>query len=479
MRYPFKASVLVGFLLFFSTQAFGQSPSAAKTLTLKECIRIALKNATSVQKAENSYALTGAQVLSSYGQFLPSLSVSSSYTFYSNSNDLQQTALNEVVAGDTLSTISTSVVSTKSRSARYSISSSLNLFNGFSDYASLKQSLRNEDAAKYSLARAKEQIAFDVAQAYLQVLLNQELLKISQETYTSSQEQLQQIAAQVKIGAKAEADLYQQEAEVSSDELSVIDAENTLRSSKIDLLVKLRLNPRENYEFFVPATDTTELDSQYRSLDWLVAEAIESRSDLKSAKFSMEAYDWSITGAKSDYYPSLNLNFSYGSSGTLIDDQTIDGTAVDNPSLANLFDQLKEQTSTSIALGLSWTIFDGFSRNLSVQQAKVNYQNSRLDYEDLKLDVISEVTQAFGDYNAALKKLESTRKGLTSAEKAYETVNERYKIGSATFVELSSSRATLVTAQANRAQAEFNFTFQKKILAYYIGAVDIDTYFPE
>jgi len=476
MYYPFKAFILAGLFLFFSIQASAQTPDDAKQLSLRECIQIALKNATTVQKAENTYELTGAQVLSNYGQFLPSLSLSSSYTLYSNSNNLQQTAINQVVAGDTLSTINTSIVSTESRSARYSINSSLNLFNGFSDYAALKQSLRNEDAAKYSLARAKEQIAFDVAQGYLQVLLDQELLKISQETYTASQKQLRKIQEQVRIGSKAEADLYQQEAAVSSDELAVINSENALRTSKLLLLRRLRLTPTGEYEFHTPKTDTVMLEMKPHQEAQLIEQALTNRSDLKSAKLGMVADGWAITKARSSYYPSINLNFSFGSNGLLVDKQTIDGVEIANPVLPSISKQLKEQTSTSFSLSLNWTIFDGFLTNLNIQNAKVASENSRLDFEDLKLQVISEVKQAFGDYKAAEKQLESTQKGVVSAEKAFETVEARYKIGSATFVELANSRATFVQAQSNRAQAVFNFTFQKKVLAFYTGSVDIEDY---
>jgi outer membrane protein len=81
-----------------------------------------------------------------------------------------------------------------------------------------------------------------------------------------------------------------------------------------------------------------------------------------------------------------------------------------------------------------------------------------------------------GDYNAAVLQLASSEKGLISAKQAYETVAKRYEVGSANFVELITQQAALVQAQSNRAQALFNFTFQKKILEYYLGTIDLRKY---
>ncbi|NTV45833.1 MAG: TolC family protein [Chlorobiales bacterium] len=458
--------------VFFTSFFFIASPSFAQSspqvLTLDDCIKTALKKATSVQTAENSLTLSGAQVLQSYGSFLPTASVTARYTPYSTSKSIQQTA--------TTSGVITPLLETQTHSASYSITSTLNIFNGFSDIAALKQSLNNEQASTFSLKRAKEQIAFDVSQAYLQVLLNQELLRIAKENLNSSKDQLRKTSEQAKIGARPIADLYQQEATVSTNESSVITAENTLRNSKIVLLQRLRIDPSGEYTFTEPETDTTRLGSEYQDINLLTASALEKRSDIKSSEQSLKAYDWAVTQAWSGYYPQLNLNFSFGSSGLLIDNQTLNGVELSKPNLPGIWDQLKNQYGTSISANLTWTIFDGFLTNSNIQQAKVNYLNSKLNSEDLRIEAIAQVKQAVGDYNAADQQLETSRKGLISAEKAFETVQERYRVGAATFVELAASRAALVQAQSSRAQAIYNFTFQKKALAFYLGSINIDSY---
>jgi outer membrane protein len=463
-----KKLILCLSLSFFSLSIAAQSSQSVETLTLEKSVRIAITNSVAVLQAKGNYELTGAQVLQAYGQFLPSLSASVGYT---------PIALNQRINPTTLpgGVVIFPLFAQRTTGLNFNIVSSLNLFNGLADQAGLQQALSNNRGSEYTLTRAKQDIAFNVAQGYLQILLNQELLRISQENLKASQERLRQLQEQTRLGSRAIADLYQQEAQKAADELAVIRADNTLRNSKLALLRQLRLEPTKEYEFVQPATDTTMLDEQYKNEQALISAALESRSDVKGSQESVNANSWAVTQARSTYLPQLNLNFSFGSNGFNVLSQSIDGASVNPPALPSLLSQVGNQLGYSLGLQLSWTLFDRFSTNLRQQQAEITFQNSQLAYEDLKIRVAVEVKQALGDYNAAISQLESTRRGLVSAEKAFETVQKRYEVGSATFVEVITAQAALVQAQSNRAQAVFNFTFQKKILEYFLGKTDVNS----
>ncbi len=465
-----KKLILCLSLSFFSLSIAAQSSRSVETLTLEKSVRIAITNSISVLQAKNNYQLTGAQLLQAYGQFLPSVTANVGYglNFGTNLQSFPVIARNEF----------------QSQQANWRLSASLNLFNGLSDQAALQQAFSSNKGSEYTLTRAKQDIAFSVAQSYLQILLNQELLRISQENLKASQERLRQLQEQTRLGSRAIADLYQQEAQKAADELAVIRADNTLRNSKLTLLRQLRLEPLNEYEFIQPPIDTTALDEQYRNEQSLIAAALESRADVKSSLETINANSASVAQARSTYLPQLNLNAGFGSNGSFFDrnQQTLTDS-LGRESTINLIrgqqdaltSQLGRNITFNIGLQLSWTLFDRFSTNLRQQQAEIAFQNSQLAYEDLKIRVAVEVKQALGDYNAAISQLESTRRGLVSAEKAFETVQKRYEVGSATFVEVITAQAALVQAQSNRAQAVFNFTFQKKILEYFLGKTDVNS----
>ncbi len=444
-------------------------PSTIETLTLEKVIKIAIENAVATVQAKNNYELTGAQLLQAYGQFLPSLTISATYTPLNSNQRINPTTL---PGGQVIFPL----FGQQTTSIGFSLNSSLNLFNGLADQAALQNAIHAKEGAGYTLKRAKQDIAFSVAQAYLQILLNQELLSIAQENLKASQERLRQLQEQTRLGARAIADLYQQEAQKAADELAVIRAENTLRNSKLALIRQARLDPAKEYKFEIPPIDTALLGAEYQDEAKLIAAAQEQRADLKAAQENLMAASWSIAQARSTFMPALNLNFALFTNGFNVFNQSIDGNAIPNPVLPTVAEQLNKQISFNIGLQLSWTIFDRFTTNLRAEQSLINYRNQELQYEDLKIRVVAEVRQALGDYQAALKQLESTSKGLLSAKQAYETIQKRYEVGSATFVEVAAAQAALVRAQSDRAQALFNFTFQKKILEYFLGSVDIDDF---
>jgi outer membrane protein len=457
-------------LCLVSSLAIAQgAANTVETLTLEKVIKIAIENAVATAQAKNNYELTGAQLLQAYGQFLPSLAVSATYTPLNSNQRINPTTL---PGGQVIFPL----FGQQTTSIGFSLNSSLNLFNGLADQAALQNAIHARESAGYTLKRAKQDIAFSVAQAYLQILLNQELLAIAQENLKVSQERLRQLQEQARLGARTIADLYQQEAQKAADELAVIRAENTLRNSKLALIRQARLDPTKEYKFESPPIDTTLLGAEYQDEARLIAVAQEQRADLKAAQESLTAASWAITQARGTFLPALNLNFTLFTNGFSVFNQSIDGNTIPNPVLPTVGEQLNKQISFNIGLQLSWTIFDRFSTNLRAEQAIINYRNQELQYEDLKIRVVAEVRQALGDYQAALKQLESTSKGLLSAKQAYETIQKRYEVGSATFVEVAAAQAALVRAQSDRAQALFNFTFQKKILEYFLGSVDIDAF---
>ncbi|RNA64698.1 TolC family protein [Prosthecochloris sp. ZM_2] len=419
-------------------------------LTLDECIHIALEQATDIRRAEYNRELRGAEVLKNYGQFLPSISVNASYTPVSISRSY--------------STVSPpTVLKTSTETLSLGVTTSLNLFNGFRNYADLQGSLQRKDASELTLARAQETIVYDVTQAYYQVLLNRELLRIARENLSASEALLQLTRRQYEIGLKPVTDFYQQEAETANSELAAIKAENTLRQSRIALQKRLQSDPREEVRIEqVPPEQFRELDTPVAA-DNLVQTALDRRRDLQGASLETGAAKWDITSAASSRWPSLDLSFTYGSN------------AYPQNSLPPVDEQLSDLTSYSLVLSMNWNLFDGFLTGYGIEQAKTAYLNRMLDEDDLRRTIVLDLRLAAGDYNAAREQITAAENTLRAAEKAFETVERKYELGAATFVEVNAVRASLVTARSEKAQALYNLALQKNILDFLTGSRPIPT----
>ena len=229
----FFLSLFITALLLAQPASGMSTEMKEKTLSLGNCIEIALNNATSAKKANYTLKLQGADVLRSYSNFLPKISFSTSFTPYSLSNSYIQYD----------PSIPPFKVKTENGSVNLNITTSLNLFNGFGDYASLQSALNKERAADYTLSRALQTIVYDVTQYYYQVLLNRELLEIAQENLLSVKDQLTLTDRQFQIGLKSMTDRYQQQAAAAESGLAVIQAETRMRRSMLELLRRLQIDP--------------------------------------------------------------------------------------------------------------------------------------------------------------------------------------------------------------------------------------------
>ena len=109
------------------------------------------------------------------------------------------------------------------------------------------------------LDRAKQQVAFDVAQAFYQVVLDRRLAAVAEANLALSTARDSQIEEQVRVGTRAPPDLYRQQAQQKADEVVVIDANNRTTTDIAALLNRLRLDATRPYVIVEPDADTARL----------------------------------------------------------------------------------------------------------------------------------------------------------------------------------------------------------------------------
>jgi outer membrane protein len=452
---------IASILFFFPSRALC-SGEEEKKLNLSDCISIGLENATAGKKAQYNLKLQGADVLRKYGSFLPRISVSGTYTPYSLSRSYTQENSGNIAK-----------IKTESESLQLAVTTSLNIFNGFRDYSSLQSALDKERAAGYSLTRALQTVVFDITQAYYQVLLDRELLEIARENLISAKDQLTLTDRQYQIGLKSLIDLQQQQADAASSGLTLIKADNRLKRSTLELLRRLQIDPLTKITL-VPAPGELHLPGTPKlNIDSLYTVASEKRADLKSRALETSAAKWQVTESKGGILPRIDLNFTVGTGGTNFLRQSINDGSVMDYGLPPLSDQLGNTIGYTVALNLSWPLFDGFQTRYAVASAKISHMNQRLDLEDLKNNIVIDLQEVAGDYASAFSEIETAKVSLNSAQSAYNGIKRKYELGAAGFVELSAARAALFNARSSLSQATYNLALQKTVLDFTTGTIPV------
>lgn len=443
--------ILTSTLLFtlFALPAKGQ-----KTITLQEAISTALENNYQLKKTQNNLDLAGENVTNAKWDFLPSVNASTGYNYTVGRQFIQETVSFE---DRTVNSISGQ------------IGANMTIFDGLRNIYTLRQAETNKKSIEEQFQRARQDLIFNVASQYLQLLLDQELLEISRENLEASRKQLEQVQAQVEVGSRPVADLYNQESVVANNELSVIQNENQFDLNKQSLIRTLQIDPLAEYTFERPELDE-DIDFATYNLRTLVETALSNRSDVKSQEFNIQASKLGYKIAQSGYYPSLS--FRAGFSSNYNDQYRIPDPAAGGLVSVSFGDQFLDQNiNRFMGLSLNIPILNNYDVKYSVESSFVNYKNAQLDLENTRLQVVQEIRQAYNDYMNYVKQLESTEKALRAAEKALETQQERYNIGSSTLIELTQANSDFVEASSNRVQAMYRLVFQEQLLKYYMGQI--------
>ena len=463
-RYFLGASILCVF--FTGVTAMGQpvaapevlvGPAPVRALTLSDCIGIALQNSTAVLKGNNDVALAGTQVLAAYGQYLPNVQAAGGYNYDYGNNYYGSTG---------------PYLAYTARSAyNYQLTSSINIFTGYYNYSNFKAARLNRNASELTLERAKQEIELDITQSYLQVVLDAKIVVLDSNNLNTSLDRENQLQALSDVGRVARTDLYQQQAQTSSDKLLLINSQSRLKNDKILLLQKLRIADSENYIIEDMAIDDGADAGRYGDADALVQEGLKSRVDLKSAELTVQANEWNIKKFRSGYLPIVSAGVGLYNNGASFNELKVNGVDEVPSSQTSQLTQLYKNTYGLLGVSATWNIFDRYATKSNVAAAKIITDNSRIDKEDTQIGIVANIRMAHNDYINAVQQMETVGKGLTAAQEAFDAVNARYKQGATDFITESNAQQVLLQAEQNKIQASVNMLLQKRAIDFFTGTI--------
>jgi outer membrane protein len=250
--------------------------------------------------------------------------------------------------------------------------------------------------------------------------------------------------------------VYRQQSQVAADELALITAQNNYDKAKADVVALIGYDVADEYDFQDPLIPT-DIDSVSiresmeltREFSALTSKALKSRPDYLGAAQSLDAAASDVTNARSNYFPSLGIFAGYNRSGD------------DNRPFGNL--------TLNWGASLSWTLFDGFRTNQSIQSAVASKRNAEIQLAQTERNIGVDVKKALLDLDASAKSYEASQKGLVSATEDRKIAEERYNLGAGTLLDLLTANANLVNAQANKVNAVYGFLNAKYNLEFAIG----------
>jgi outer membrane protein len=440
-------TLIIGFVCLYSVKVIY---AQEKQLTFTEAVAIGLSANVTMKNTRNNLQVFKSNKAFQIASFTPNLGVTS------RASQTSGPQIDETQGFVTAVTTSFGA----------SIGSNLLLFNGNSRLHAVKASSYRLDGQELLVERTEQDVINQVALQFLQVLLDQELLKIARENLVTQERTLAEIKGFVEAGSRPEVDQYRQEADVKRFELLVIQANNTLTNDKASLSQILQLDPEDTFVVVKPNWNIDQIRLREYDLEQLYVTGLNSRADYKRIQALEEASRQDFKGAFNGYLPSLSGFVSFGS--TYFD--------ANNPNQPTdpFLQQLSDRRSTSYGLNITIPLWDRLQVRNSRVLNRVTLENAVNDVENLEKVVKIEIQTAYNNFIDVKSGYDVSLAQYVAAKLAYETQQESYTVGLATQVELAIANQAFISAQANLAQTGYRLLFQKILLDYATGILTVE-----
>jgi len=415
--------------------------NAQKKWTLSECIDYAIEHNITVKQQEINVAQQEISLNTSENSRLPGLSASAGENF----------SFGRGLTADN------TYANTNTASTSFSLGSDVPVFQGFRIRKDIAMNKLNLAAATADLDKAKDNIRVQVAQAYVQILYNNEILSVAKNQIELDSLQVVRLTQMYKNGLASAAEVAQQKAGLEQDRLSVTQADNNLKIALLDLSQLLELPSPEGFDVYIPeATDVMPLLERPEDI---YAQAVEIKPSITSEEIRLDYAKANIDYIKSSFLPTVSLSGGVGTN-------YYKTSGYVNNSFS---EQLKHNFSEYLGLSLSIPIFNRFSTRNNVRNAELSYQNQQLSLDSAKKSLYKEIQQAYYNAVASQSKLNSSRQAAKSAEEAFNLVKGKYENGKANITEYNDSKNSMFSALSNLVQAQYECQYQCKLLDFYKG----------
>jgi outer membrane protein len=462
--------------LAISAQAVIAQQPTNKSLSLDDAINTARRNNPNYLIVANSVRSQTATLRQTYSALLPNVG--------SNLHIGYQQAGTQFVSGAALSANGDTYQSSYGLSVGYGIS-------GAALFAP-RQARANRDAAEADVASSAEATRAQVTNQYIAALKSQAQANLADSLVASATGQLDLAQAKMEVGAATIIDIRTAEVAVGQAQVNQVTAHNQAVIDKVRL-----------FQFMgVPADTSVQLTTQFAisepsfTLDSVLSLAKRLNPDVAADESRRFAAQMSVKSAQMSYLPSLSLSTGWGGNAVSFADPNYAvglavGQAASSFASCMTLDSIRTRsglgavtcqagtlsqqdiarvragnnafpfnfTKTPLGVGasLSLPIFNNYQREAQLEQARVQRDNAQYTLKARNLQLTTDVTNAYLTLIAAAKTVKLQEQTAAKASEDLAAVTAKYKVGAATYLEVTTARGQYETAEIGRVNSIYDY----------------------
>lgn len=447
-------------------------------MTLRQCIETGLANNLDVLRSQLQMQSDKITMSQQKLNLLPDLNAQAQQTWSQ---------------GRSIDPYSNSPVTQGVSSSNYSISSGIVLFNGFARLNAIKQYSLAYEASQMDWQQIKDNLTINIILAYLQVLNSEELLNQAKNQAALSAKQVERLDLLNKEGAIKPSDLSDLKGQYASDQLSIINQQNSLETAKISLAQLLNIPYSQGIELEPVLLDS--FDVKYTDgPDQVYQTALKNLAIIKAVDLRQQSAAKAVKVQRGLLYPRLTFGGGVSTAYSSVAMQshylntTYEATkdsAVVNPttkypvfsfrdnfgpaSKISFKDQLDNNVQTYYGFNLSIPLFNSLQQRNNVKKAKLNLKLAEYTAQTTRTQLNQSVNQAYINMNSASDRYKTTIEQVAAYGESFRSAEIRFNEGVLNSVEYLIVKNSIDRANINLINAKYDYALRMKVLNYYEG----------
>jgi outer membrane protein len=448
-------SVFLSAIIFIgaSTASAQAAPAAApQALTLREAVAVALQNNPTVQAADAYAEAVQQGITIAASARYPRLDFSEGFTrgnnpvyvFGSLLTQRQFTARNfELGSLNTPPPLD---------NFRTQFSASMPLWDAGQTSRRIRDARLEAQSAAKAGQRTRQEVIFNVIQAYLNGLLAAENVRVAQADVELTKADLARAQAREEQGLAVPSDLLSARVQLAQAQ------EDLLRARNAQAIAQAALNVAMGVEEDAPTVIEGRLGEAAFDAGTLAERqqrALAVRPDFQQLEIGKERAANGVRLARAEFLPKVNLFSAWEE-----DNQTF---------------LTRGGNNWALGATLTFNLFDGGANRARLKESRARARQVEALRTQMASGVRLQVREAFLNLTTARDRVEVSRDAAAQAEESLRIIQNRYEAGLATITDLLRAETARTSAQKNFVNSLFDYRLSYAALELATGELAADS----
>jgi len=441
MRYNSLFKTMLVLVAAVATSLAGNAQ--ALNVTLDECIRIALNDNPSIIVADMEIKRVDYSKKQTLGQLFPQVNFTANY----NRTLAKQTM---VMMDQEFKVGTDNQHSVGFQGSLPIIVPSLWKSIKLSDNQIL-QNIENARASRLSLVN-------EVKNAYYALLLARDTKRVIERNHETALLTADIFKKQYEIGVASEYDMTRARVAATTLEPSILDAENSITALKLQLKVLMGMDVGVDIE---PVETLDDFKTQMYENTLNTDTSLVNNTNVRQLDLQTEYLQQALKVQKMSWFPNLNGTINY---------------MWNSMSNGSPFKNFNWNPYSQAGLALTWNLFSGGQRYYKQKQAEIAVREMKWQRENLTRGLSSQVQTQLNSIKSNLKQIESNAASVALAEKSDQIIQESFRLGVGTFLQIQDTQNALLGARLSYYQAIYNLLVAQSNLEFTLGNAPLHKY---